>query len=111
MRTRDTDTAELLHALGYLYTHHGQTQRGLVLLLIAVRIAPDDVGILRTLAHALTTNGYGERALAAIDRLAALEPSFPPPMYLLKSRALWACGDKVQARRCFRDYVEKRGTP
>jgi type III secretion protein Y len=105
----DTDTAELLHVLGYLYTNHGQTQRGLVLLLIAARIAPDHAGILRTLAHALTVSGYGERALAAIERLAALEPDLPPVVQLLRSRALWASGDKLEARRCFREYVDKRG--
>lgn len=111
MTTNDTDTAELLHVVGYLYTHHGQAQRGLVLLLIAARIAPDHVGIMRTLAHALIVNGYGDRALAAIDRLAALEPDFPPTLQLLKSRALWVSGDRIEARRCFREYVDKRGKP
>lgn len=104
----NTDTAELLHSLGYLYTQHGQSQRGLVLLLIAARIAPNDVGILRTLAYAFIGNGYGERALGVIDRLAALDPENSPTLQLLKSRALWAAGDKVEARRCFREYVEAR---
>src|SRR5215813_5141783 len=102
--TTEIETAELLHALGYLYTNHGQTQRGLVLLLIAARIAPSNPGILRTLAHALTADGYGERALAVLDRLAALDEEPSPMLQLLRSRALWASGDKVDARRCFRQY-------
>jgi type III secretion protein Y len=108
---RNSDTAELLHALGYLYTHHGQTQRGLVLLLIAARIAPSDAGVLRTLAYALMEDGYGKRALAVIDRLAGLErleQNISPMLQLLKSRALWVSGDKIEARRCFREYVENR---
>lgn len=103
------DAAELLHALGYLYSHHGHTQRGLVLLLIAARIAPGNVGVLRTLAHGLVADGHGERALAVIDRLAKLDPDAPPALQLLKSRALWVSGDRVEARRCFREYVERRG--
>jgi type III secretion protein Y len=106
--TNERDAAELLHALGYLYSHHGHTQRGLVLLLIAARIAPDNVGVLRTLAHGLIADGYGERALAVIDRLAALDADSPAILQLLKSRALWVSGDKVEARRCFREYVERR---
>jgi type III secretion protein Y len=109
--TKENDTAELLHALGYLYTNHGQAQRGLVLLLIAARIAPNDVGILRTLAHALTADGYGQRALAVLDRLAALEQEASPTLQLLRSRALWASGDKIEARRCFRQYVETKDQP
>jgi type III secretion protein Y len=106
--TAEDDAAELLHALGYLYSHHGQTQRGLVLLLIAARIAPGNAGILRTLAHGLIADGYGERALAVIERLVRLEPDASPVLQLLKSRALWVSGDKVEARRCFREYVERR---
>lgn len=106
--TKEHDTAELLHALGYLYANHGQTQRGLVLLLIAARIAPNNAGVLRTLAYALTADGYGERALAVIDRLAGLEQEVSPMLQLLRSRALWASGDKIEARRCFRQYVETR---
>jgi type III secretion protein Y len=109
--TKERDAAELLHSLGYLYTNHGQTQRGLVLLLIAARIAPNDPGILRTLTHALTTDGYGERALAVLDRLEALQQERSPMLQLLRSRALWASGDKVDARRCFRQYVETRHRP
>jgi type III secretion protein Y len=105
----ERDAAELLHALGYLYSHHGHTQRGLVLLLIAARIAPDNIGVLRTLAHGLIADGYGERALAVIERLAMLEPDAPAILQLLKSRALWVSGHKIEARRCFQEYVEGRG--
>ena len=35
-------TVELLHALGHLYARHSQPKRGLVLLLIAARLAPND---------------------------------------------------------------------
>jgi type III secretion protein Y len=107
----DIETAELLHALGFLYTHHGQTRRGLVLLLLAAHVAPNDVRVLRTLAHALIVNGDGKRALAALERLAALEPNHSPVLQLLRSRALWESGDRIEARRCFRAYIEERDEP
>jgi len=79
------------------------------MLLIAARVAPNNIGILRTLAYGLIVDGHGERALAVIERLAALETGASPVLQLLKSRALWISGDKVGARRCFREYVERRG--
>ena len=40
----DSDPVRLLHVLGYLYGQHGETKRGIVMLLIAVRLAPGNVG-------------------------------------------------------------------
>jgi len=106
MNSIDSDSAELLHALGYIYMRSGQKGRGLVFLLIANRIDPDDPGILRTLAAALIENGAGERALGALERLAAIDSD--PSAQLLRARAFWVLGEKTEAHRCFRDYLELR---
>lgn len=104
------DAAELLHSLGYLYCQHGQERRGLALLLIAARVSPDDPGVLRTLATAFLATGAGERALAAIERVADLEGGMSPTLALLRSRALWESGRRIEARQAFRDYVLERGS-
>ena len=103
----DADSAELMHALGYIYMRSGQKGRGLVFLLIANRIDPDDPGILRTLAAALIENGAGERALGALERLVEIDSD--PSAHLLRARAFWVRDDKPQAYRSFRDYLQLRG--
>lgn len=107
MNRTDADAAELMHALGYIYMRSGQKGRGLVFLLIANRIEPEDPGILRSLAAALIENGAGERALGALDRL--MEVDTDPSSHLLRARAFWVLEDKPQAYRCFRDYLHLRG--
>jgi predicted Zn-dependent protease len=102
----DTDSAELMHSLGYIYMHGGQAGRGLVFLLIANRMDPDDPGILRTLAAALIENGAGERALGALDKL--MEIDSDPSAHLLRARAFWVLEDKPNAYRAFRDYLHSR---
>jgi tetratricopeptide (TPR) repeat protein len=106
MNRADADSAELLHALGYIYMRSGQKGRGLVFLLIANRIEPEDPGILRSLAAALIENGAGERALGALERLMEVDDN--PSAHLLKARAFWILDDKPQAYRCFRDYLQLR---
>jgi tetratricopeptide (TPR) repeat protein len=108
MMRADADSAELLHALGYIYMRSGQKGRGLVFLLIANRIEPEDPGILRSLAAALIENGAGERALGALERL--MEVDDDPSAHLLRARAFWILDDKPQAYRCFRDYLQLRSS-
>lgn len=100
--------ADLLHSLGYLYCQHGRERRGLALLLIAARMSPDDPGVLRTLAIAFVATGAGARALAAIERIADLEGGVSPTLALLRSRALWESGHRIEARQAFRDYLNER---
>jgi type III secretion protein Y len=107
----DQGAVQLLHALGYLYGEHGETKRGLVLLLLAARLAPDDVGILRTLVHAFLLDDAPERAIAVINRLRSMPEADHPALDLLMGRALWACGRHIEARRSFRDFLERRGEP
>src|SRR5262249_25937821 len=107
----DKDSARLLHALGYLHGQHGETKRGLVLLLIAARLAPDDAAILRTLAHAFLVDGAPDPAIAVIDRLRARDDADHPVLDLLMGRALWASGRQSEARRAFRDFLERRSQP
>jgi type III secretion protein Y len=101
------DAVHLLHAVGYLYGHHGQTKRALVFLLIAARLAPDDVGVLRTLAYAFLMDGSPQRAIAVIDQLRSMRGGDHPVLDLLASRALWACGRENEARRAYRAYVSR----
>lgn len=104
-------TMRLLHALGYLYGAHGQTKRALVLQLIAARLAPDDTGILRSLAYTFLMDGAPDRALAVIERLRSMEDGDHPALDLLKSRALWDSGREIEARRTFRDFLDRRRQP
>jgi type III secretion protein Y len=104
----DSAPVQLLHLLGYLYGQHGETKRGLVLLLIAARLAPDNVGIWRTLAHSFLADGAPDRTIAVIERLRLMDDSGDPALDLLMGRALWACGRRIEARRSFRDFLARR---
>ena len=104
----DTTPVELLWLLGHLYTQHGETRRGIVLLLIAAQIAPDHVGVWRTLAEAFLAGGIPERAISAIKRLRLMEDGANPVLDLLMARALWASGQPAEARRYLREFLEKR---
>jgi type III secretion protein Y len=107
----DQSAVQLLHMLGYLYGQHGDTKRGLVLLLLAARLAPNDVGILRTLVHAFLLDGEPERAITVIERLRSTDEADQPVLDLLMGRALWACGRHVEARSSFHDFLERGGLP
>jgi type III secretion protein Y len=102
-----SDHRDLLHALGHLYLQHGQNRRALILLLVAARTAPEDVGLQRSLAYALVANGSGAAALAIIDALEA-SGTPEPPLRLLRSRALLLEGRREEARRCFRQFIAER---
>ena len=101
-------TVELLHALGHLYARHSQPKRGLVLLLIAARLAPNDEGVLRTLAEAFLRSRSPQAAAEVIDRLQALGDTNQPMLDLLRSRALWLAGNESEAKRMFRKFLEHR---
>jgi type III secretion protein Y len=102
------ETAQLLHVLGYLYGSHGQLRRGAAYLLTAVQLAPDDVGILRTLAHLLVQDGEADKALATIARLETLDQTDHFALKLLKSRALLAAGRKKEARETMKAFLARR---
>jgi type III secretion protein Y len=104
------DVLQLLHALGHIYANHGQTKRGLVLQLIASRLEPENKAVLRTLAYTFLNDGAPERALVVIGRLRALNED-DPSLDLLQSRALWAAGHEIEARRVFRDFLHRRRQP
>lgn len=72
----------------------------------------DDPQVLRALAHALTAERRSEQALAAIDRLEALEGAGGRrETLLLRSRALHAAGRREEARACFAAYLSRRAAP
>lgn len=107
MRDSDQEAAELLHMLGHLYVKSGEVRRGLVLLLIAASISPEHAGILHTLIRAFIAVGDTRRALDAIENLERLQGE-SPTLALLRSRALWAGGQRDEARRFFRGYLQRR---
>jgi len=107
----DQSAVQLLHMLGYLYGQHGDVKRGLVLLLLATRLAPNDVGILRTLVHAFLLDDAPERAITVIERLRSTDEADHPILDLLMGRALWACGRHIEARSSFNDFLKRRGAP
>lgn len=105
---RDNDDAvQLLKGIGELYRRNGQSQRALVMLLIAVNVAPDDGVLLRSLVLAFTDSGDPARALGALDRLVGLEGESASLM-LLRARALWYGERKDEARQCFKRYLAAR---
>ncbi|AQT93743.1 tetratricopeptide repeat protein [Pseudomonas azotoformans] len=105
---RDNDDAvQLLKGIGELYRRNGQSQRALVMLLIAVNVAPNDGMLLRSLVLAFTDSGDPARALGALDRLVVLEGESASLM-LLRARALWYGERKDEARQCFKRYLAAR---
>lgn len=105
---RDNDDAvQLLKGIGELYRRNGQSQRALVMLLIAVNVAPNDGVLLRSLVLAFTDSGDPVRALGALDRLVVLEGESASLM-LLRARALWYGERKDEARQCFKRYLAAR---
>lgn len=111
MNFSERESAEYLHALGRLYWRAGNLDRGLVFLLLAARVAPDDVNILKTLAAVFIEQGAGTRALATIDHIAGLGEEFQLDLAVLESRALWTAGEFQAARDTFSDFVAKRSAP
>lgn len=108
-RRDDRDAADLLHLIGYLYLQSGQRQRGLVLLLVANRLAPGHIGILHALCQGFLESGQGQRALHTIERIEAAEPSQTgPALMLLKGRAQALNGKPEQARTSYRDYLARQ---
>ena len=106
------DQQDLLQALAFLYLRHGQNRRALTLILLAARNAPEDVGVLRTLAYAFVANDAPEEALDVIERLEKLDFAGGADQVrrLLKARALLHAGRRVEAKAVFRQFVETRKT-
>ena len=101
---------DLLCALAYVYVACGQCRRALALLRLVVREQPDDVEALRLLAYAHLANKDGAAALAAVDRLDALDTDRASlaPLLLLRSQALRLEGQMADARRQFDRFVAAR---
>lgn len=104
------DQQDLLQALAFLYLRHGQNRRALTLILLAARHAPEDVGVLRTLAYAFVANDAPEEALDVLERLEKLDFAGGADQVrrLLKARALLHAGRRVEAKAVFKQFVETR---
>jgi Flp pilus assembly protein TadD len=104
------DQRDLLCALSYVYVACGQCRRALALLRLVERARPDDVEAIRLLAYAHLANKDGAAALAAIDRLEALDPdpASVAPLLLLRSHALRLEGQTADARLQFDQFVFAR---
>ena len=102
---------DLLCAMAYVALGVGDAEQAVTLLSLVLREMPDETEVLRLLAYALVGAGSGGQALAALDRLALLEPGpAPAPLVLLRSQALRLAGRLEQGRETFRRFVELRRT-
>lgn len=108
MTDGDRSAAELLHVLGNFYRKSGESKRGLVLLLLAIHIEPENTSALHALIQAFISNGDASQAINAIEHLSNVQGD-SPILLLLKSRALWAGGKHDEARSCFQDYLRMQG--
>lgn len=110
MSERHRLAARLLRETGSLYMQGSQKRRGLVMLLLAHRMTPDDPQLLHCLSEAFITERNGARALGVLAELENLEGD-SDLLRLLKSRALWVNGEHDAARQLFNDYLRLRDTP
>ena len=102
---RDHDAAMIVHQLAQLYLQYADTRRALVLLLIANRIAPTNILILRTLAEAFLARRDGVKAYSALSHIEQIQgPS--SALARLQSRALWCAGYREQAKTRFRESID-----
>ncbi|APG93806.1 hypothetical protein [Sinorhizobium americanum] len=109
MTQRNADSLEFLHALGSLYCRAGHHERGMVFLLLAAKMAPDDTAVLHSLAEAFAETGAGPRAIAAIDRIEDISEAIDLALLQrLRSKAQWFSGEKHRAREAFEAYLRAR---
>ncbi|WP_439373190.1 tetratricopeptide repeat protein [Bradyrhizobium sp. DASA03120] len=103
---------DLLCAISYVHLACGQSAQSLALLRILAHEHSQDVELLRILAYALISQGHGDEALAALDRLDELDdqPSSRLPLMLLRSHALRQAGRMDEAREIFKSYVSLRSS-
>lgn len=107
MSSRDREAAKLLQGLGEIYQRCGQSQKALVMFLLASQILPGDAALLRNLVIAFTAQGDGERALRALEQMVELEGE-SSAAWLLRSRAYWHAGQPDEARKSFQRYLQER---
>lgn len=108
MTQQRADSVEFLHALGSLYCRGGHHERGLVFLLLAARMAPEDASILHALAEAFIATDAATRAIAAIDRIDDISGKADPDLSRLRSKAHWLRGREDEARAAFKVYLQAR---
>ncbi|OKO80642.1 histidine kinase [Bradyrhizobium sp. AS23.2] len=103
---------DLLCALSYIHLECGQSAQSLALLRIAAHEHSQNVELLRILVYALISEGHGDKALAALDRLDKLDeqPSSRLPLMVLRSHALRQAGRMAEARAIFKSYVSLRSS-
>ncbi|KRR09317.1 MULTISPECIES: hypothetical protein [Bradyrhizobium] len=102
---------DLVCAISFVHLACGQSAQALALLRLIAHDDSQDVDLLRILTYALISEGFGNEALAVLDRLDTLddEPSSRLPLTLLRSHALRRAGRMDEARAVFQDYVSLRG--
>jgi hypothetical protein len=81
--------ASHLHGLATLYFEDGQSERSLLLLMLASLMMPGDSRIMRSLAVVTLATGAVERSLKIIELLEKLGEMETPDMDRLRRRARW----------------------
>ena len=104
---------DLLHILAFGHLRHRAPERAVVLLLLALRQAPEDRTLLTALALALLRAGRPAEALEVVERATAgAKPHGGGATWrLLRSRALLGLNRKAEARAEFAGYVAARSVP
>jgi type III secretion protein Y len=108
----NADQREYLALLAWFYLQHGEPEKALILLRAGARLAPDDRQILKSLAFAELAAGDAGGALASVERYqrAGGEAGPASPIQLIRARALLALGRGIEARDCFRRFIDARQT-
>jgi tetratricopeptide (TPR) repeat protein len=106
----DARQHDLLCVIAFVHLSCGEVQSALALLTLAEREWPESLNVLRTLAYAQIADLDGERALATVEQLVALDDSAASqaPLMLLRSRALRLLGRWGEARDAFLTFTTIR---
>lgn len=102
----DTDNAAALNALGYsLANHTDRFDEAQTLIERALALEPDDAAIIDSLGWVLYRRGEHQRALAELQRAAALLPD--PEVAAHLGEVLWVMGERERARSVWGEALKQ----
>lgn len=102
----DTENASALNALGYsLANHTDRFDEAQTLIEKALALEPDDAAIIDSLGWVLYRRGEHQRALAELQRAAALLPD--PEVAAHLGEVLWVMGERERARSIWGEALKQ----